>query len=90
MDGACPLAASLRAEAAEVLQTIPDTERRNLNSLYAPCNALDLRFSHKYSKDCKRRQMKTRLHKTGENLQEYVSEVEMLANLAFSDHPATV
>ncbi|GFT47118.1 uncharacterized protein TNCV_3747661 [Trichonephila clavipes] len=39
---ACQLAASLRGEAAEVLQTLPDTERLNLNSLY---NALDLRFA---------------------------------------------
>ncbi|GFW23043.1 retrovirus-related Pol polyprotein from transposon 412 [Trichonephila clavipes] len=34
--------------------------------------------------------MKTRLQKTGESLQEYASEVERLANLAFSDHSATV
>ncbi|GFX74681.1 uncharacterized protein TNCV_3121111 [Trichonephila clavipes] len=34
--------------------------------------------------------MKTRLQKTGESLQEYASEVERLANLAFSDPPATV
>ncbi|GFT29363.1 uncharacterized protein TNCV_757211 [Trichonephila clavipes] len=34
--------------------------------------------------------MKTRLQKTRESLQEYASEVERLANLAFSDHPATV
>ncbi|GFT17687.1 integrase_H2C2 domain-containing protein [Trichonephila clavipes] len=34
--------------------------------------------------------MKTRFQKTGESLQEYASEVERLANLAFSDHPATV
>ncbi|GFU22607.1 uncharacterized protein TNCV_1304831 [Trichonephila clavipes] len=40
---ACQLAASLRGEAA-VLQTLPDTERLNLNSLY---NALDLWFSQK-------------------------------------------
>ncbi|GFV74734.1 uncharacterized protein TNCV_1039721 [Trichonephila clavipes] len=36
---ACQLVASLRGEAAEILQTLPDTERLNLNSLY---NALDL------------------------------------------------
>ncbi|GFY02091.1 uncharacterized protein TNCV_5099521 [Trichonephila clavipes] len=34
--------------------------------------------------------MKTRLQKTGESLQKYASEVERLANLAFSEHPATV
>ncbi|GFX60152.1 uncharacterized protein TNCV_4533131 [Trichonephila clavipes] len=84
---ACQLAATLRGEAAEVLQTLSDTERLNLNSLY---NALDLRFGQKYSKDYLRLRMKTRLQKTGESLQEYASEVERLANLAFSDHPATV
>ncbi|GFY03056.1 retrovirus-related Pol polyprotein from transposon 412 [Trichonephila clavipes] len=81
------LAASLRGEAAEILQTLPDIERLNLNSQY---NALDLRFDQKYSKEYARLQMKTRLQKTGESLQEYASEVERLANLAFSDHPATV
>ncbi|GFV00880.1 uncharacterized protein TNCV_1386941 [Trichonephila clavipes] len=84
---ACQLAASLRGEAAEVLQTLPDTERLNLNSLY---NALDHRFGRKYSKDYAHLQMKTRLQKTGESLQEYASEVERLANLAFSDNPTTV
>ncbi|GFV82932.1 uncharacterized protein TNCV_1179471 [Trichonephila clavipes] len=84
---ACQLASSLRGEDAEVLQTLRDTERLNLNSLY---NALDLRFGQKYYKDYARLQMKTRLLKTGEILQEYASEVERLANLAFSDHPATV
>ncbi|GFX09667.1 uncharacterized protein TNCV_2186631 [Trichonephila clavipes] len=74
-------------EAAEVLQTLADTERLILNSLY---NALDLRFGQKYSKDYARLKMKTRLQKTGESLQEYASEVEKLANLAFSNHPATV
>ncbi|GFU73305.1 uncharacterized protein TNCV_4731221 [Trichonephila clavipes] len=34
--------------------------------------------------------MKTGIQKTGESLQEYTSEVEKLANLAFSDLPATV
>ncbi|GFX09447.1 uncharacterized protein TNCV_4698331 [Trichonephila clavipes] len=84
---ACQLAASLRGEAAEILQTLPDTERLNLNSLY---NALDLRFGQKYSKEYARLQMKTRLQKTGESLQEYAFEVERLANLAFSHHLATV
>ncbi|GFX59836.1 uncharacterized protein TNCV_4130791 [Trichonephila clavipes] len=84
---ACELAASLRGETAEVIQTLLDTERLNLYSLY---NALDLQLGRKYPKDYARRQMKTRLKKTGESLQEYASEVEKLANLAFSDHPATV
>ncbi|GFS58267.1 uncharacterized protein TNCV_4916591 [Trichonephila clavipes] len=84
---ACQLAASLRGETAEVLQTLPDIEQLKLNSL---CNAFDLRFGQKYSKEYTRLQMKTRLLKTRESLQEYAFEVERLANLAFSDHPATV
>ncbi|GFU60357.1 uncharacterized protein TNCV_3308051 [Trichonephila clavipes] len=84
---ACQLAVSLRGKAAEILQTLPDTKRLNLNSLY---NALDLGFGQKYSKEYARLKMKTRLQKTGESLQEYASEVERLANLAFSDHPTTV
>ncbi|GFW58964.1 uncharacterized protein TNCV_2830701 [Trichonephila clavipes] len=84
---ACQVAASLRGEAAEVPQTLPDTKRLNLNSL---CNSLYLRFCQKYSKEYARLQVKTRLQKTGESLQEYATEVERLANLAFSDHPATV
>ncbi|GFX09596.1 uncharacterized protein TNCV_2029621 [Trichonephila clavipes] len=83
----CQLAASLRGEAAEVLQTLRDTERLNLNSMY---NGLGLRFGQKHSKDYASLKMITRLQKTGESLQEYASEVERLANLAFSDHPATV
>ncbi|GFX71458.1 uncharacterized protein TNCV_2694461 [Trichonephila clavipes] len=59
------LATSLRGEAAEILQTLPDTERLNLNFL---CNGLDLRFGQKYSKDYARWQMKTRLQKTRESL----------------------
>ncbi|GFT72300.1 uncharacterized protein TNCV_3608691 [Trichonephila clavipes] len=55
---ACQLAASLRGEATEVLQTLPDTERLKLSSLY---NALDLRFGQKYSKEYARLKMKTRL-----------------------------
>ncbi|GFX11425.1 retrovirus-related Pol polyprotein from transposon 412 [Trichonephila clavipes] len=83
----CQLAASFRGEAAEVPQTLPDTERLNLNSLY---NSLVLRFGQKFFKDCARLQMKTSLQKTEESLQENASEVERLAILAFSDHPATV
>ncbi|GFV12203.1 uncharacterized protein TNCV_1537001 [Trichonephila clavipes] len=62
-----PVTASAVGDAAEVLQTLPDTARLNLNSLY---DALDLRFDSKYSKDYARLQMETR-HQTPEvSLQE--------------------
>ncbi|GFV28702.1 uncharacterized protein TNCV_3986521 [Trichonephila clavipes] len=84
---ACQLAASLRGEAAEVLQTLPDTEWLDLNSLY---NALDLRFGQKYSKDYALLPMKTRHQKPEESLQEYVFEIQRLTTLAFSDFSASV
>ncbi|PRD29442.1 UNVERIFIED_CONTAM: hypothetical protein NCL1_29414 [Trichonephila clavipes] len=56
-----------------------DIERLNLNSLY---NALDLRFGRKYSKEYAHLQMKTRLQKTGESLQEYAFEIQRLTTLA--------
>ncbi|GFX85073.1 uncharacterized protein TNCV_4999021 [Trichonephila clavipes] len=84
---ACQLAGSLRGEDAEVLQIFPDREQLNLNSLY---NTLDLQIGRKYSEDYAHLQMKTRLQKTREGLQEYASKTEMLANLAFSDYPTTV
>ncbi|GFX18203.1 uncharacterized protein TNCV_4305051 [Trichonephila clavipes] len=56
-------------------ETPPVTEHLYLNSLY---NTRDLRFSQKYSKDYARLQMKTRLQKNGENLQEYVSEIHCI------------
>ncbi|GFV84502.1 uncharacterized protein TNCV_2481161 [Trichonephila clavipes] len=84
---ACQLAAFLRGEGAEVLQTLPDTERLNLNSLY---DALDLRYGRKYSKEYARLKMKTRLQKTGESLQEYAFEIQRLTTLAFSEFSTNV
>ncbi|GFV58472.1 uncharacterized protein TNCV_4036471 [Trichonephila clavipes] len=84
---ACQLVASLRAEAAEVFQTLTDTKLLNLNSLYI---ALDLRFGEKFSIYYARLQMKIRHQKPEESLQEYASEMQMLTNLAFSDFSANV
>ncbi|GFT43268.1 uncharacterized protein TNCV_2521141 [Trichonephila clavipes] len=79
---ACHLAAFLIEEAAEVLQTLPDTERLYLNSLY---NAQI--FSYK---DYAHLQRKTRHQKLGESLQEHASEIQRLTTLAFSDFSANV
>ncbi|GFV63738.1 uncharacterized protein TNCV_2411911 [Trichonephila clavipes] len=77
----CQLLASLRGKAAEVLQILPDTDLLNLDSLY---NALDFRFGQKYSKAYARCQMKTRLQKPDESLQEYAFEIQRLTTLAGS------
>ncbi|GFU09782.1 gag-Pol polyprotein [Trichonephila clavipes] len=54
---ACQLAASLRADAADILQTLPETQRLDFDALV---NALELRFGEKCVKDYSRLQLKSR------------------------------
>ncbi|GFW72433.1 retrovirus-related Pol polyprotein from transposon 412 [Trichonephila clavipes] len=83
---ACQLAASLRADAADILQTLPETQRLDFDALV---NALELR----------RREMCEGLQQTPaevtaaesvQTLQELATDVERLSHLAFSDCPTEV
>ncbi|GFW60701.1 retrovirus-related Pol polyprotein from transposon 412 [Trichonephila clavipes] len=84
---ACQLAASLRADAADILQTLPETQRLDFDALI---NALELRFGEKCVKDYSRLQLKSRQQKVSETLQELATDVERLSHLAFSDCPTEV
>ncbi|GFW70249.1 retrovirus-related Pol polyprotein from transposon 412 [Trichonephila clavipes] len=84
---ACQLAASLRADAADILQTLPETQRLDFDALV---NALELRFGEKCVKDYSRLQLKSRQKKVSETLQELATDVERLSHLAFSDCPTEV
>ncbi|GFV88076.1 gag-Pol polyprotein [Trichonephila clavipes] len=84
---ACQLAASLRADAADILQTLPETQRLDIDALV---NALELRFGEKCAKDYSRLQLKSRQQKVSETLQELATDVERLSHLAFSDCPTEV
>ncbi|GFY01978.1 retrovirus-related Pol polyprotein from transposon 412 [Trichonephila clavipes] len=79
---ACQLAASLRADAADILQTLPETQRLDFDALV---NALELRFGEKCVKDYSRLQLKSRQQKVSKTLQELATDVERLSHLAFSD-----
>ncbi|GFT23470.1 gag-Pol polyprotein [Trichonephila clavipes] len=57
---ACQLAASLRADATDILQTLPETQRLDFDALV---NALELRFGEKCVKDYSRLQLKSRQQK---------------------------
>ncbi|GFW82906.1 gag-Pol polyprotein [Trichonephila clavipes] len=57
---ACQLVASLRADAADILQTLPETQRLDFDALV---NALELRFGEKCVKDYSRLQLKSRQRK---------------------------
>ncbi|GFY14139.1 retrovirus-related Pol polyprotein from transposon 412 [Trichonephila clavipes] len=70
---ACQLAASLRADAADILQTLPETQRLDFDALV---NALELRFGEKCVKDYSRLQLKSRQQKVSETLQELATDVE--------------
>ncbi|GFS81859.1 gag-Pol polyprotein [Trichonephila clavipes] len=84
---ACQLAASLRADAADILQTLTETQRLDFDALV---NALELRFGEKCVKDYSRLQLKSRQQKVSETLQELATDVERLSHLAFSDCPTEV
>ncbi|GFT80072.1 gag-Pol polyprotein [Trichonephila clavipes] len=84
---ACQLAASLRADAADILQTLPETQRLDFDAIV---NALELRFGEKCVKDYSRLQLKSRQQKVSETLQELATDVERLSHLAFSDCPTEV
>ncbi|GFX87022.1 gag-Pol polyprotein [Trichonephila clavipes] len=84
---ACQLAASLRADAADILQTLPETQRLDFDALV---NALELRFGEKCVMDYSRLQLKSRQQKVSETLQELATDVERLSHLAFSDCPTEV
>ncbi|GFT76145.1 uncharacterized protein TNCV_914271 [Trichonephila clavipes] len=64
----CQLAASLRADAADILQTLPETQRLDFDALV---NALELRFGEKCVKDYSRLQLKSRQQKVSETLQNW-------------------
>ncbi|XP_055944373.1 myosin-J heavy chain-like [Argiope bruennichi] len=81
------LASSLRAEAADILRTIPDNEQLNFDAL---SSALELRFGEKCLKDYSRLQLKTRQQKPNETLQDLATDIEKLSHLAFSDCPTEV
>ncbi|GFT83934.1 retrovirus-related Pol polyprotein from transposon 412 [Trichonephila clavipes] len=83
----CQLAASLRADAADILQTLPETQRLDFDALV---NALELRFGEKCVKDYSRLQLKSRQQKVSETLQELATDVERFSHLAFSDCPTEV
>ncbi|GFX11925.1 uncharacterized protein TNCV_2997091 [Trichonephila clavipes] len=77
---ACQLAASLRADAADILQTLPETQRLDFDALV---NALELRFGEKCVKDYSRLQLKSRQQKVSETLQELATDVERLLTWRF-------
>ncbi|MBJ5486893.1 hypothetical protein JGG36_24195, partial [Salmonella enterica subsp. enterica serovar Meleagridis] len=84
---ACFLAASLRSPAADVLQTLPEERRLDYESLVS---ALELRFGGGFLQQLHAIQLRNRIQKPRESLQEMASDVERLAHLAYANYPEEV
>ncbi|GFV82270.1 gag-Pol polyprotein [Trichonephila clavipes] len=84
---ACQLAASLRADAADILQTLPETQRLDFDALV---NALELRFGEKCVKGLQQTPAEVTAAESVRNAQELATDVERLSHLAFSDCPTEV
>ncbi|GFT65839.1 gag-Pol polyprotein [Trichonephila clavipes] len=83
---ACQLAASLRADAADILQTLPETQRLDFDALV---NALELRFGEK-CEGLQQTPAEVTAAESVRNAPELATDVERLSHLAFSDCPTEV
>ncbi|GFW76337.1 gag-Pol polyprotein [Trichonephila clavipes] len=80
---ACQLAASLRADAADILQTLPETQRLDIDALV---NALELRFGEK----CEGLQQTPAEVTAAESVRNSPRTGDGRRDLAFSDCPTEV
>ncbi|GFU26113.1 retrovirus-related Pol polyprotein from transposon 412 [Nephila pilipes] len=78
------LAASLRGDMADILETLPEEQRHDFQAL---SGALELRFGGKCTKEYSRLHLKFHYQKAGVSLQELAADIQRLSHLAFSDSP---
>lgn len=81
---AATLIVSLKGSAAEVLQTIPDSERDNYEALM---RAIERRYGSEHRRQIYQIELQNRGQKANESLQEFATEIERLAHLANADAP---
>ncbi|XP_067616141.1 uncharacterized protein [Eurosta solidaginis] len=83
-DKVAALFVALKGPAAEILQTIPEYERNNYETLMS---ALERRYGSEHKKQIYQIDLQNRYQKANETLQEFASDVERLAHLANADAP---
>ena len=76
---ATALVIALRGAALVILQTLSEEDRNRYSALTA---ALELRFGDKHLKKVFAAQLKTRIQKTGESLQEFEADIKRLVRNA--------
>lgn len=84
---AVTLTVALRGEAMDVLQTLPEEEAENYESLV---KKLEMRYGHAHLEQVYRTQIKNRRQKATESLQEFEVDVARLVRFAYSSAPEDV
>ncbi|KAJ8954406.1 hypothetical protein NQ318_011080 [Aromia moschata] len=81
---ATSLVISLRGQALEILQSIPEERQNDYDRIVG---ALEIRYGHKYLRQVYQSQIKSRQQRTNESLQEYEADIERLVHLAYPQAP---
>lgn len=83
-DKAMVLLLSLKGNAANVLQSIPEVGQKDFATIMS---ALERRFSNEHSKQLLHIQLKSRVQKKDESIQEYSFDIERLVQAIFGSLP---
>ncbi|KAJ8936232.1 hypothetical protein NQ318_010647 [Aromia moschata] len=81
---ATPLVISLRGQALEILQSIPEEQQNDYDRIVG---ALEIRYGHKHLRQVYQSQIKSRQQRSNESLQEYEADIERLIHLAYPQAP---
>ncbi|KAJ8954556.1 hypothetical protein NQ318_000790, partial [Aromia moschata] len=81
---ATSLVISLRGQALEILQSIPEEQQNDYDRIIG---ALEIRYGHKYLRQVYQSQIKSRQQRSNESLQEYETDIERLIHLAYPQAP---
>ncbi|KAJ8942552.1 hypothetical protein NQ318_021954 [Aromia moschata] len=81
---ATSLVISLRGQALEILQSIPEEQQNDYDRIIG---ALEIRYGHKYIRQVYQSQIKSRQQRSNESLQEYEADIERLIHLAYPQAP---
>ncbi|KAJ8952419.1 hypothetical protein NQ318_014511, partial [Aromia moschata] len=81
---ATSLVISLRGQALEILQSIPEEQQNDYDRIV---RALEISYGHKYLRQVYQSQIKSRQQRTNESLQEYEADIERLIHLAYLQAP---
>ncbi|KAJ8949855.1 hypothetical protein NQ318_010489 [Aromia moschata] len=76
---ATSLVISLRGQALEILQSIPEEQQNDYDRI--------IRYGHKYIRQVYQSQIKSRQQRSNESLQEYEADIERLVHLAYPQAP---